>query len=228
MSRSGTLSQLCWLVHKDLVVESRTLQAWPAMLLLGITVAVVFSLQLDVPVDQRPAATGTMLWLATLFAGLVAIERSGTAEQQAGCWDALSTYPLPAWTIYAAKLVVNVIALLVLQCFLVPLFAALADVALLSHPGAMAVVVLLGCVGLASVGTLVATLTNGLHQRGAILSVLAIPLLLPLVLSAAEATRLLAEGSFDGEWWRWVQLLGSFAIIFTTLGVTLFGFLMEE
>ncbi len=228
MKWNGHGEQIWWLIHKDLVVEFRTRQAWPAMLLLGIIVSVLFSLQIDLPRQQRPAAAGTMLWLATLFAGLVAIERTGAAEQQDGCWDALTLYPLPHSSIFLAKLVVNFIALLALECVLIPLFVILADVPLLRHAWAMVLVAVLGSVGMAAVGTLVSTLTHGLRQRGAVLSLLVLPLLLPLVLSAAEATRWIAEDELGVEWWRWIQLLGGFAIVYTTLGIVLFGFIAEE
>jgi heme exporter protein B len=221
-------SKLWWLIHKDLVVEYRTRQAWPAMLLLGIIVAVVFNLQMEVLPLQRPAAAGAMLWLAILFAGLVAIERTCAGEQQDGCWDGLTLYPLPTSMIYLSKLAVNFIALVALECVLVPLFVVLSDVPLLRHAWAMILVAVLGSVGMAAVGTLVGAVTHGLRQRGAILSLLVLPLLLPVVLAAAEATRLTAEGDLGDEWWRWVQFLGAFAIVFTTLGIVLFGFLVEE
>jgi heme exporter protein B len=221
-------SKLWWLIHKDLVVEYRTRQAWPAMMLLGIIVAVVFNLQMELPREQRPAAAGAMLWLAILFAGLVAVERTCAAEQQDGCWEGLALFPLPQSMVYLAKLAVNCIALLALECVLVPLFVVLADVPLLRHPWAMMLVAVLGSVGMAAVGTLVSVLTRGLRQPGAVLSLLVLPLVLPVVLAAAEATRLIAENDLGDEWWRWVQFLGAFAIVFTTLGVVLFEFLVEE
>ena len=198
------------------------------MLLLGILVAVIFSLQLDLPSQQIPAAAGTMLWLATLFGGLVAVERTSACEEQNGCWQALSLYPLSPSTIYFAKLIVNVVALLALESVLVPLFVILTDVSWFQHPWAIALVVVLGSVGIAAVATLISSLTHGLRQRGVILSLLGLPLLLPLVLSAAEATRLIAENDLGVAWWRWVQLLGAFAVVFTTTGVVLFGFLAEQ
>jgi heme exporter protein B len=221
-------SKLWWLIHKDLIVEYRTRQAWPAMLLLGVIVAVVFNLQLELLPAQRPAAAGALLWLAILFAGLVAIERTCAAEQQDGCWEGLVLYPLPGSMIYLAKLAVSFIALLALECVLIPLFVVLADVPLLQHAPAMVLVAVLGSLGVAAVGTLISALTQGQRQRGAVLSLLALPLLVPVVLAAAEATRLIAEGNLGVEWSRWVQFLGAFAIIFITTGIVLFQFLIEE
>jgi len=49
-----------------------------------------------------------------------------------------------------------------------------------------------------------------------------------VVLGAAEAMRLILEGDFGPQWWRWLGLLGAFAVLFTTLGLALFDFVIEE
>lgn len=228
MKRVMVTSRLWWLIHKDLVVEYRARQAWPAMLVLGVIVAVVLNLQMEFPVEQRPAAAGAMLWLAILFAGLVAIDRTCSAEQHDGCWDGLTLYPLSPALVYLAKMAVNFIALLTLECLLVPLFVVLADVPLMRDAWAMVLVAVLGSASMAAVGTLVSAITHGLRQRNAVLSLLVLPLLLPVVLAGAAATRLIIEGDFGEDWWRWIQFLAAFAIVFTTLGIVLFGFLVEE
>ncbi len=221
-------SKLWWLIHKDLVVEYRTRQAWPAMLLLGVIVAMIFSLQMELPVALRPAATGALLWLAILFAGLVAVERTCAVEQPDGRWDSLTVYPLSPALIFLGKLAVNFTALLALECVLVPLFVVLTDVPLLQPVWAIVLVAIPASAGIAAVGTLVSAIALGLRQHRAMLSLLGLPLLLPVMVAAAEATRLIGQGNLGAEWWRWVQFLGGVAIIFTTLGIVLFGSLIEE
>ena len=36
------------------------------------------------------------------------------------------------------------------------------------------------------------------------------------------------EHDFGPAWWRWVQLLAGFAIVFVTAGIVLFEFAVEE
>ena len=221
-------SKLWWLVHKDLIIEYRSRQSWPVMLVLGILVALLFSLQVELPSQYRPAVAGTLLWLAIMFAGLVAIERSSAAEQQNGCWQGLRQYPLPPSLIYVAKLLTNFIALLVLVCVLVPMFGLLTDASFLRGIWPIMVVSVLASLGIAAVGTLVAALTHGLRQQSALLSVLALPLLAPAILAAAEATRLIGEGQLNDTWWRGIQFLVCYAVIFSTLGAISFGALVED
>jgi len=220
--------KLWWMIHKDLISECRARLVWPAMLLMGVVVAVVFSVQMDLLPQQRPRMIGGLLWLAIFFAGMLAIDRSFAAEREQGCWEALRLYPVPPTAVYLAKLTVNVIALAALQCILIPLFVVLSDVPLLAYPGAMLLVALLGNLGIAAVGTLLSALTGGIRQNGNLLVLLVLPMVIPVVLAAAEATRLIALGDFGPAWWRWIQLLGAFAVVFITAGTILFDFAIEE
>jgi hypothetical protein len=47
-------------------------------------------------------------------------------------------------------------------------------------------------------------------------------------LGVAEATRLAIEHDFSADWWRWMQLLACFAVVFVTAGIVLFEFAIED
>ena len=222
------VAKLWWMIHKDLVSECRARLVWPAMLLLGTVVALVFGIQMDLLPDQKQRMVGSLLWLAIFFAGMLAVDRSFASEREDGCWEGLLLYPISPAMVYLAKLTVNVIALAALQCVLVPLFVVLSDVPLLNHPGALLLVALLGNLGIASIGTLLSALATGIRQNGNLLVLLVLPMVIPVVLAAAEATRLIAENDLGDSWWRWVQLLGAFAAIFITAGTVLFEFVIED
>jgi heme exporter protein B len=222
------MTRMWWIIHKDLVTEFRARRAWPTMLLLGVVVGMVFSVHLDLLPEQKQRLVGGLLWLAILFAGMVAIDRAFTSEREDGCWDGLRLYPLSLATVYWAKLLVNVVAVGALQCLLVPLFCALADVSVAAHPGALLLIAVLGNLGLSAVGTVVSGLAASVGRSGHLLVLLVLPLAIPVLLAAAEATRLLAENQLDEAWWRWVQLLGAFAVVFITAGTLLFEYAVED
>ena len=222
------MAKFLWMIHKDLVSECRARMVWPAMLLLGIAVALVLSIQMDLLPDQKRQMVGGLLWLAIFFAGMLAIDRSFASEREDGCWEGLLLYPVSTTTVYLAKLAVNVVALAALQCVLIPLFVVLSDVPLLAHPWAMLLVALLGNLGIAAIGTLLSALATGIRQSRNLLVLLVLPMVIPVVLAAAEATSLIAEGNLQAEWWRWVQLLGGFAVIFIVAGTVLFDFVVED
>jgi heme exporter protein B len=221
-------AKLWWLIHKDLISERRARRVWPAMLLLGIVVALVFSLQMDLPPSEKRQAVGGLLWLAVFFAGAAAMDRSFALERDDGCWDALRLCPVGPTTIFLAKLSANVIALAALEAILIPLFAVLSDVELARHPWTVLLVAILGNVGIAAVGTLVSAMSAGIRHGAGLLVLLVLPLATPVVLAAAESTRLACEGPLGPEFWRWVQFLAGFAAIFVAAGVMLFDYVVEE
>ncbi len=222
------LAKLWWIVHKDLLSECRAGQVWPAMLLFGVVAALVFSIQMDLPHEQKRRVVGGLLWLATFFAGMVAVDRSFASECEEGGWEGLRVYPVAPAAIFLAKLLVNFAALTALQCVLIPLFVVFSDVSLLAHPWAMLLVTVLGNLGIAAVGTLLSAMTSSLRRSTSLLGLLALPMAVPVVLAAAETTRLSIEGSFGTQWWCWVQLLGLFALVFLAAGSFLFQFVIEE
>jgi heme exporter protein B len=222
------IRKLWWMIHKDLVSESRARRVWPAMLLLGIVVALLFSFQMDLPPGEKGRIAGSLLWLSIFFAGMLAIESSVAAEREEGCWEGLLLYPVTPAPVYLAKLLANVVALGALEGILIPLFAVLADVPLAAHPWAMLLVAVLGNVGLAAVGTLLSVLAGGMRQKGSLLVILVLPLVVPVLLAAAEATRLAGEDALGAEWWRWVQLLFAFDVVFVAAGTMLMDFAVED
>lgn len=217
-----------WLVHKDLVREWRAQHAWPGMVLLGLVIVFLLATQIDVPLDEKSRVGGGLLWIAIFFAGTLACERSFAGERDAGCWQALTLYPVAPSVLFLAKMAVNLAALVILELVLVPAFVVLSDMPFNARLGPLLSIAALGNVGFAAVGTLVSGLTSGLRQRGGLLTLLLLPLVVPVVLAAAAATRLALMEPLDALAWRWIQLLAVFAVVFTVLGALLFEFVMEE
>jgi len=222
------MSPFWWIVHKDLVCEFRSRRVWPAMLLLGAVVALIFSLQMDLLPDQKHRLVGGLLWLAVFFAGGAVFDRSFAAEREDGCWDGMKLLPVSPATVYLAKLTVNLLALAALECLLVPLFFLLSDLPLRAHAHQLALIAALANPGMAAVGTLVSSLAAGSGRSGSLLVLVVLPLVIPVMLAAAECTRLVVENRIDDQWWRWVQFLGAFAVVFVTAGTLLFEYAIED
>lgn len=216
------------LVQKDMLREFRARRVWPSTLLTGIVLVLILAIHLDIPHEARFRVSGGQFWAAVFFAGSLMVERSFLAERDQGCWRALALYPIAPATIFLAKTTVHVLALCCLEMVLMPVFAALADIPWIAHPVAFVLVAMLANIGFAAVGSLLGALTNTVRQRGQLLVLLLLPLILPVALGAGEATRLLTMGQPDSEWWKWVQVLGVFAVLYTTLGALLSEFVMEE
>lgn len=228
MSAGHALRSFGWLVVKDLADEARGRRAWPGMLLLGLVLVLLLGVQAEQPMAQKQQAVSGSLWLAVFFAGTLALDRSLAGEREEGCWQALFLYPLPPSVIFLAKVTANSLGLVLLELVLVTVFAVVSDTPFLRRPFLLAVIASLGNVGFASVGVLISALTAGMSQRSGLLALLLLPLATPVVLAVAEATRLLVLDDVGEQWWRWAQMLAAFVVLFTTLGMLVFEFAIEE
>lgn len=228
MSASATMKSFWWLIHKDLTRELRAHYIWPAMLLLGFVLVFVLAMQIDLPFENKSRVSGGLLWLAIVFAGTLAMERSFANEHEAGCWQTLTMYPISSSVIFFAKLAVNLASLVILELVLIPVFIALTDVPLLARPGSFLLITALGNIGFAAVGTLISAISADLRDRGGLVALLLLPLMIPVVLASAEATGMMLADEMDRQWWLWIQLLAVFAIVFTALGAMVFAVIIEE
>jgi heme exporter protein B len=228
LRRPVVAKQLWWIIHKDLLCEYRGRRVWPAMVVLGVVVVLILAIQMGLLPDQKQQICGGMLWLAIFFAAVLALDRSFAAEHDDGCWNALQLYGATPTTVYLAKVLVNGIWITAIEALLIPLFIVLADVPLLRHPVELLLVVFLGNVGLAAAGTLLGAMTAGLRKGGNLTAMVVLPITFPQLMAAAEATRLLTADVIDAACWRWLQLLGLFALMFLVAGAALVDFVVEE
>lgn len=224
---AAVTGNLWWLIHKDLLAEWRARRAWPVMLVLGAVVAVLMSLQLDWLPHHKPRVACGLYWLAVFFAGMLAVDRSFAAEREENCWEALTLYPLSPTTLFFAKLIVNSLALATVQAVLIPLFGVFCDVPWLSAPTALLLIMACGNVGLSAVGTLLSAVAARIG-RDNLLVILVLPLVVPVLVAAAEASQLLVTADLDGNWWRWFELLAAFSVVYVTAGAVLMEFVLEE
>jgi heme exporter protein B len=228
MPISFALRAFWFLLVKDLVGEFRSRRAWPTMLLLGLLLVLLVEMQIDLPGELKHSVICGLMWLNIFFAGTLALERTLASEREDGCWRTLLLYPIPPTVIYLAKMAVNFAALLLLEAVLIPAFVVFSNVPLLEHPLVTGLVILLGNLGFVSVGVLASVLTTHSSQKNGLLALVLLPFLTPVLLGAAEATRLGMTGNLNEQWCNWMQLLAAFSILFTTVGVVVFSFAIED
>ncbi len=177
------------IVIKDIVVELRAKQVLPTMIVLGMLI--VFILRMASEPSSASASGPVMgaaaLWIAFLFSGLLAQERSFAAEQQNGCIDGLLLAPLDPGTIYLAKLVANVVMLSIFELIVVPIGLISFDLHVGGRWPQLLAVLLLGNLGISSVGTLFSAAVQLTRTRGSLLSIVVLVILMPMLIPASFA-----------------------------------------
>ena len=217
------------LIRKDLLAERRTLESIPAMTLFAVTTFVLFHFGLDRSELEGDLAAG-VLWVTLLFAAVLGQNRLFVAEQEQGGFDGFLLAPVDRTALFVAKALALFAFLTVVELVAVPAFALLLLGPDLLDPLPRLVAVLaLANAGIAVVGTLAAGLAIRTRARDLIGPLLTLPLLVPVILAASEATApLLAEGGASGPPSRWLAILAIYDLTIGLVAYGVFDFLLED
>ena len=227
----GSLHSASWIsrtaaiLAKDARAELRTRHALNAVLLFALSSLVAGSMSLA---GARPGSEmlAAFLWILMVFAAMAGLPRSFVHEEerQTAGWLKLSATPA---MVYCGKFAFNLLLLLLVEIVTVPLFLVLLNVTP-AHAGAFLLAIGFGCLGLAAAGTLVAAIVARTQNRGSLFAALALPLLLPVIVAGAIATReSLTPGpvfAAPGE----LRVLLSYAVVVFTGGLLLFEFVWSD
>ena len=218
------LSQIQAILWKDIRCELRSKQTWMSMGLFALLVLVIFNFAFDLRVDNKAAIAPGALWVAFVFASLLGLGRTMTSEQEKGSLDRLMLCPLDRRAIYLAKLLGNILFISVVEIIALPIFAALFAVPLFT--GELVPIVLLGTIGIATIGTLFSAIAAATQARELLLPLLVFPLIVPVVIGAVRATGALMAPSVNEP--PWLGMMLAFDIIFLSVSLLTFEYVIEE
>jgi heme exporter protein B len=180
---------------KDLRTERRSLANFSGVLFLALLMLLLFGFALGPDAAGLREAAAGIIWLAVLFSGVLAFNRSYQVE-------------------LAFVLGVEVIV--------VPLAAVLFHADLTRAGVALAAVMLLGTVGFVTLGTFYAAVASRTRAREVLLPLLLLPMLVPVLIAAAKATGALTSGDVMGDAASWIRLLVAFDLIFLTASLAVY------
>jgi heme exporter protein B len=101
---------------------------------------------------------------------------------------------------------------------IVVLLTVLYNVDLWQHLPALVLVMGLGTVGFAAVGTLYAAITVQMRTREILLPLLLLPIMVPVLLASVQATAAVLSGQGLASATGWLKLLGVCDVVFLTVG----------
>lgn len=214
------------LIAKDLALERRTREAFSVMFLFAVMVVVIFNFAFELRVDNVLQVAPGALWVAFAFAGVLGLNRSLAHEREDGCLEGLMLAPVDRGVIFVAKAVANLLFIGGTEVIILPLFTVLFGVSVLRAD--LLVVLLLGTVGLAALGTLLSAMAVHTRARDVLLPVLLLPISVPLLIAAARATAGLLDGVGLSGVAGWLQLLMAFDVVFAAVSYVLFEYVLEE
>ncbi len=220
------LSKIIAIVHKDVVTELRTKEMFSSMLIFSLMAVFIFSIALDLSASDPLDTTPGLLWVTIAFAGTLGLNRSLAQEQENQCIDGLLLAPMDRSAIFFGKALGNILFMGVVELVVVPVFAVLFNVPLLR--GSIWLVIVLGTVGYAAVGTLFSTMAVNTRAREVMLPILLLPVSVPVFISAVNATGGFLAGDPLSDVANWLQLLIAYDAIIISISFMTFDFVVEE
>ncbi len=215
------------LLWKDLLCEWRSRDRVIAMIVFSILVVVVFQFAWpDRAPDQTRALAPGVLWVIYLFAALLGIGRTFTAELENDAMTALALAPGTRGWIFAGKAAASFVLIGAVQALTAAVFALFFRVDLWPAIGALALVVGLADVAICSVGTLFSAMSVRSRFREVLLPVLLIPSLIPVLAAAVQATASVIGG--ERLTLAAAQPLIVIAGIYAVLGFLLFDPVLDD
>jgi heme exporter protein B len=230
---SGSLPAVLAILRKDVRTEVRTRQMISSMFVFAVLVLLVFNFTLFLD-ELRALELGPgILWVAFVFAATLGLNRSFAIETENRCISGLMLAPAPRSAIYFGKLLSNILFMFAMEIFVLPLFVVFFNVSLWDlltwqELATFLLILVLGTVGYAAVGTILAGVAANTTMREVLLPVLLFPISVPIVIAAAEATRLLFDENPDTGPGIWLRVLVVFAVVFLAVSWLTFEYVVEE
>ena len=217
-----------WMVAwKDVLSERRSKESLNALVFFSLLLLFVFQFALGPERARVEAALPGLLWLGFILSGLLAFGRTFLIERENDCWEGLVLTPGDKSAIYLGKLAGNVLVMIVVEVVLLVLFAVFFGLDFTPVLPALAAVLALGTLGLASVGTLFGAITAQMRARELLFPVLLLPAVVPVLLASVSATQIVLAGEPLSDAAAWLKLLAAADLVYLVVGVLTFEFVLE-
>ena len=210
---------------KDVKQELRSKAAINSILLFAIVTltAVSFSIGTFTINEDILAA---LLWIIILFSSMSGFSHVFLKEEESHTADTLKLITQPN-DVFMGKFIFNLVLLTVVVFIIVPLFVAVFNFEI--HNFLLFLLCLiLGTISLSAGGTIVAALIAKASSRGALFSVLAFPILLPVLILGITITRIAFKEGQNVILVPEIQALFAYSVILITASILLFDFIWND
>lgn len=210
---------------KDIRSEVRARAALNAVILFAIVTLTAVSYSIG-GFGITPEIQASLLWIVIFFAAMAGLSRTFVVEAERGTEKALRLSAAPT-QVYAGKFLFNLLLLGVLDVLVIFLFQILLPIQT-ANWGLLVVGLCLGSIGLAASSTLIAAIVAQAGVKGALFTVLAFPILIPVLVAGIGATRKAFALDPISTALTEIQLLVSYTGVMLTLALLLFDFVWKD
>ena len=222
----GFLGPVLALLWKDLLLELRTKDIVVSVLVFALLTIVIFNFAIEPTPSMVAVVAPGILWVAFTFAGVVGLTRSFALEKEGGVLYGLMLAPIGRDAIFFGKMGSNFLFMVVVEALVFPIFVVLFDISPVM-PGLIPVA-LLATLGITTVGTVFSAMAVNTRSREVMLPLLYLPVVLPVIIAAVEASGIVIRGEGGGDLTKWIPLLGAFDAVFLVVCPAAFNLVVQE
>ena len=182
---------------KDLLLEFRTKDILVSMLLFGLLVIVIFNFAIDPTPRMIATVAPGILWVSFTFGGVLGLNRSFGLEKDRGNLHGLMLAPVSRDALYFGKMLGNLAFMLMVEAIVYPVFAIIFNLPLWIPE--LIPIILLATVAISAVGTIFSAMAVNTRSREVMLPALFLPVIVPVIIGAVEATGMLLASEGDAE-----------------------------
>ena len=225
--------QIGALIRKDLGLQFRSKETLALIFVFSVLVVLIFAFAFG-PIFpekvERGKLTASVLWTAFVFAGIITLNRSFTIERAHAALHGIRLTGVDAGNLYLSKVISNVVFLFLLEIVITPIalqFLDLLDMATVVILMKLFGVLGIGTLGFCAVGVLLAGMSTSANGGESLLSVILLPLVIPIIMGGAKCTvSLLVTGGLENKFW--LQLLIGYSLVFLASAYLLADAVIEE
>jgi heme exporter protein B len=185
------------IVYRDLLLALRRRSDVATALLFFVIVASLFPLGIGAEPDLLRAIAPGVIWVAALLSSMLSLRRLFENDHEDGTLEQILLGAAPLGVVVAAKAFAHWLVAGLPLVAIAPLIAIQYDLAT-EFWGVLALSLLLGTPVLSLLGAIGAALTLGLRGGGVLLSLLVLPLYVPVLIMGAGAVEMAAAGLGGG------------------------------
>ncbi len=217
------------ILRKDVLLEIRGKESLSLMLFLSLLFLVIFNFALDIDKDNISSLAPGILWVIFTFSGILGMGRTSMAERDEEAYLSVVFSPASAESFYIGKVLSNFLFLILMEGFTLLLFAILFDfekiIGLLPK---LAPSLFLGTLGFSLVGTLFSFLATASRHGEVLMPFLYLPVVIPIILGGVSSMSIILNENLVEGTGKWLQILVIFDILYLSLSLLLFRYLIEE
>jgi heme exporter protein B len=174
------------MLKRDLTIALRHKDDIFNPILFFIIVVTLFPLGIGPEANTLSRIAPGIIWVAALLATLLSLDRLFKADHADGSLEQMMLLPQPLFVIVLAKIVAHWLITGLPLIFIAPLLAVLLHLNENSY-GALMLTLLIGTPVLSFIGAIGVALTVGIKKGGVLLSLIVLPLYIPVLIFATSA-----------------------------------------